>query len=100
MGMNYLKNVTTLKLITERCVGCGLCAEVCPHGVLFMDNKKVQIVNKDLCMECGGCAKNCPVSAISVHAGVGCAGAVILGFFGKKGGCNCNGSAKCEKAAV
>lgn len=87
--MNYLKNVTTLKLDLEQCIGCGLCTDICPHGVLSIDNKKAKIVDRDLCMECGGCAKNCPTVAITVNAGVGCAGEVIYSFFSKKSSCVC-----------
>lgn len=71
MGLAYLKNVTTLNLNTEKCTGCRICTEVCPHPVLTMKDKKAVIVNKDACMECGACATNCPASAITVRAGVG-----------------------------
>ena len=75
MKHKYLKNVTTLNLIPAKCSGCGICTEVCPHGVFNIENSKAVIVDKDICMECGACAKNCPMSAIAVNAGVGCASA-------------------------
>jgi NAD-dependent dihydropyrimidine dehydrogenase PreA subunit len=71
MGLAYLKNVVTLSLATEKCIGCDTCTQVCPHQVFRMEHKKAQIVNKEACMECGACAKNCPASAIEVRAGVG-----------------------------
>lgn len=71
MGLTYLKNVVTLKLNTEKCIGCETCTQVCPHQVFQMKGKKASIVNKEACMECGACAKNCPTSAIDVHSGVG-----------------------------
>nr|WP_318036617.1 mercury methylation ferredoxin HgcB [Dethiobacter alkaliphilus] len=71
MGLTYLKNVTTLKLDTDKCSGCRLCTEVCPHQVFAMENKKSRIANKEACMECGACARNCPAEAITVHSGVG-----------------------------
>jgi NAD-dependent dihydropyrimidine dehydrogenase PreA subunit len=77
--LKYLKNVVTLRLDTEKCVGCGRCPEVCPQGVFDIDNGKAQIIDRDSCMECGACAKNCPVEAISVRSGVGCATGVIIG---------------------
>jgi len=75
--MTYLKNVTTLKFDPEKCTGCTLCTQVCPHGVFAMKDKRAEVLDRDLCMECGACAKNCAAGAISVRAGVGCAAAII-----------------------
>ena len=85
----YLKDVVTLKLDPEKCIGCGMCLLVCPHAVLSLTNGKVDIVNRDACMECGACAQNCPVNALSVQAGVGCATAVINSALGRKNGSCC-----------
>ncbi|NLM21818.1 MAG: 4Fe-4S binding protein [Peptococcaceae bacterium] len=96
MKHRYLKNVATLSLSAEKCIGCGRCAEVCPHGVFTVNEKKARIEDKDHCMECGACAKNCPVSAIAVDAGVGCAAAVIMGWLtGSEPSCDCSGGGKC-----
>lgn len=76
-NLMYLKNVVTLTLDPEKCIGCGMCAEVCPHGVFAVNSRKAEIVRRDSCMECGACQMNCPPAAISVDAGVGCAVAVI-----------------------
>jgi ferredoxin len=73
----YLKGVVTLKLSADRCIGCGMCAVVCPHRVFAVEGKKARILNRDACMECGACARNCPSDAISVRAGVGCASKFI-----------------------
>lgn len=39
MKLRYLKNATTLKLLSEKCIGCGRCIEVCPHAVFGMEEK-------------------------------------------------------------
>jgi NAD-dependent dihydropyrimidine dehydrogenase PreA subunit len=79
----YLKNVVTLSLDEEKCTGCGMCLEVCPHAVIARDNGRVQIRERDACMECGACAQNCPTGAIRVKSGVGCAAAVINSMLGR-----------------
>ena len=79
--MKYLKNVVTLQYDAEKCTGCGKCAEVCPHRVFEPFEGKVRIVDRDKCMECGACARNCAFEATKVEEGVGCAAAVIIGFF-------------------
>ncbi|NPV92334.1 MAG: 4Fe-4S binding protein [Firmicutes bacterium] len=87
--MKYLKNVVTLELSSEKCTGCGMCTEVCPHQVFKIEDRKALITDRDACMECGACAINCPFSAITVDPGVGCAYAVIKGKM--KGGPPCCG---------
>lgn len=86
MNMNqliYLKNVVSLQLDEEKCVGCGMCTIVCPHAVFSMNKNHARIIDRDACMECGACAKNCAADAIFVKTGVGCAAAVINSFLGR-----------------
>ena len=85
----YLKDVVTLKLEQEKCVGCGVCLSVCPHAVLSLTNGKIEIADRDACMECGACARNCPAEALNVRSGVGCAVAVINAMLGRKSSSCC-----------
>jgi ferredoxin len=39
-GFRYLKDVTTLNLDWDTCIGCGRCLEVCPHQVFSLAAKK------------------------------------------------------------
>ena len=53
------------------CVGCGLCAEVCPFQAIEMvEQRPFQIkahVNETLCKGCGLCVSACRGKAISFH---------------------------------
>jgi ferredoxin len=79
----YLRDVTTLSFDADKCLGCGTCLDVCPHGVLARDNGRIQIKDRDACMECGACSRNCPAEALKVRSGVGCAAAVINAALGR-----------------
>ncbi len=69
--------VNTLRLDEERCTGCGICLNVCPHAVFAKHNRVVRLAAPEDCMECGACQMNCAPGAIQVESGVGCAGAMI-----------------------
>ena len=87
--LTYLKDVVTLSLAKQQCIGCQICVAVCPRAVLVMADGRAKIHRRDDCMECGACARNCPVAAITVQAGVGCAEAVINSMLGRKSGTCC-----------
>lgn len=89
--MRYLPGVVTLEYNQDACVGCGRCAEVCPHGVFTVPGRKAVLSDRDGCIECGACAKNCPTKAISVVPGVGCAAGIIKGWLtGGPATCDCD----------
>jgi NAD-dependent dihydropyrimidine dehydrogenase PreA subunit len=96
--MRYLADVVTLELDAQKCTGCGVCTEVCPHGVFVVESGKAKIVDRDACIECGACALNCSEGALSVEAGVGCANAVIRGMLRGTGptcDCDCSDGPSC-----
>ena len=93
-GLTYLKDVVTLALDEQRCTGCGMCLEVCPHEVLEMNGKTVRVRDRDACMECGACARNCPAGALYVKNGVGCAVGLLNAKLGRTSGC-CGGEQAC-----
>ncbi len=94
--MRYIVAGTSLSVDKTRCVGCGRCEEVCPHGVLSLVDGKAAIVGRERCMECGACRMNCPVNAIQVSSGVGCAQAVINGLLSREETCgSCDSGCSC-----
>jgi len=92
--MRYLANVATVAMVTDKCTGCGMCIEVCPHNVFVLKEKKAVIIDRDACMECGACAANCAFGAVSVDKGVGCAAAIINSIInGGEPTCGCDTNA-------
>jgi NAD-dependent dihydropyrimidine dehydrogenase PreA subunit len=90
--VRYIEGVTTLAFDRGRCNGCGTCANVCPHAVFRMEERRAVLADRDACMECGACARNCEPGAIRVRAGVGCAGGVLAGLLAGTGPtCGCSG---------
>lgn len=63
----------------KKCMGCGHCAEICPHKAITMITKtekkgpfeKVEVryssIDPNICYRCSYCVKECPVCAISIH---------------------------------
>lgn len=92
---SYLEN--TLNYHLDKCINCGRCMQVCPHGVFAEGEEHIKLVDPAACMECGACARNCPVQAIEVQSGVGCAwammSAAIRGKSLDSGECGCGGEA-------
>ena len=43
----------------RRCVGCGVCWEVCPYKAIEPDEKGLAVVNQALCKGCGTCVASC-----------------------------------------
>ena len=48
---------------TEKCVGCGLCAKVCPAGCIRIENHRA-VHSKSSCQVCMACIHHCPHKAI------------------------------------
>ena len=49
--------------ITDVCIGCGICVEVCPQKCIITDGIPY-VIGQDHCLHCGNCLTACPVSAV------------------------------------
>jgi ferredoxin len=61
--MKFTANPPTI--LIDKCIGCGLCFEVCPSFVLEITRGKSWVVREDWCIGCGHCGAVCPEDAIS-----------------------------------
>jgi len=50
----------------EKCKGCGICLDACPHGSIRGEKKKVHTINQETCQKCGICIEECKRDAITV----------------------------------
>ena len=50
-------------LITDSCIGCGSCVEVCPQSCIITDDIPY-VIEQEHCLHCGNCHSVCPVGAV------------------------------------
>jgi NADH-quinone oxidoreductase subunit F len=51
--------------ITDKCVGCGLCAAKCPVKAISGEKGKKHIIDSSKCVKCGVCMASCKFGAVA-----------------------------------
>jgi ferredoxin len=59
------------KIKESECVGCGACIDICPEGVIELDEGISKVKNPNKCINCWACLTACPLGLISKGDGKG-----------------------------
>ncbi|HSA78917.1 MAG TPA: NADH-ubiquinone oxidoreductase-F iron-sulfur binding region domain-containing protein, partial [Nitrospirota bacterium] len=57
-------NLLEIVIIPEKCVGCTLCARICPVNCISGKVKEVHTIDQAVCIKCGACIDKCKFEAI------------------------------------
>lgn len=52
--------------VTEDCIGCGICTNVCPAGCIHLEQRKA-VHTMENCQMCMACIHHCPKNAIQLN---------------------------------
>jgi heterodisulfide reductase subunit A len=75
LSKKELETIGTISEVDERkCIGCGLCEEVCPYKAIeivtkrtVVGEKQVAQINRVLCKGCGACTASCRSGSIDLR---------------------------------
>ncbi|MGL4403800.1 MAG: 4Fe-4S binding protein [Fusobacteriaceae bacterium] len=50
----------------EKCIGCGICENICLVGCVSQGEKEKRVIEESACVDCGACQLACPVKCINI----------------------------------
>ena len=60
-------DLLTYSIMTDKCIGCTMCARKCPVNAISGEVKKPHVIDADKCIRCGQCLNSCKFGAIHVE---------------------------------
>lgn len=55
----------SIRILEEKCIGCGVCLPVCPFGAISVEDEKARI-DPTKCNLCGACVTSCGFAAVEL----------------------------------
>jgi adenylylsulfate reductase subunit B len=59
----------SIEITPRLCIGCGLCAAICPGSLIDIIGGMAVVGNPERCWGCASCVKECPQMAIALYLG-------------------------------
>ena len=59
------KELLSIVILEDKCVGCGLCAKRCPVDAISGEVRKPYVIDQEKCIKCGLCFAGCKFNAIA-----------------------------------
>ena len=58
------KELVRFEIVTDKCIGCGVCARKCPVGCISGERREPHEIDQSQCIKCGECFEVCKFDAV------------------------------------